>query len=155
MSNKVKKAQNRKQAKSISGQEMLVTAMEYIVAAAMTAMCAAVSFYAEDGYHQIGNAKFAAYRTVMTVGFSLFLASGAALLFLRLYGTGREQKFSAADFFGRVKERLSVTDFCVLAYLVFSTISVVSGGFYKDALWGSFGWNMGWMSQLRDRKSVV
>ena len=84
----------------------------------------------------------------MTVGFSLFLASGAALLFLRLYGTGREQKFSAADFFGRVKERLSVTDFCVLAYLVFSTISVVSGGFYKDALWGSFGWNMGWMSQL-------
>ncbi len=148
MSNKVKKAQNRKQAKSISGQEMLVTAMEYIVAAAMTAMCAAVSFYAEDGYHQIGNAKFAAYRTVMTVGFSLFLASGVALLFLRLYGTGREQKFSAADFFGRVKERLSVTDFCVLAYLVFSTISVVSGGFYKDALWGSFGWNMGWVSQL-------
>ena len=55
MSNKVKKAQNKKNAQSASGQEILKIILEYIAAAAMIAMCLAVSFYAEDGYNQIGN----------------------------------------------------------------------------------------------------
>lgn len=148
MSNKVKKAQNRKKAGGVSGQEILEAGMEYIVAAVMIAMCVAVSFYAEDGYNQIGNAKFAAYRAVMAVGFSVFLVSGVVLLFVRLHGSRQGQRTQAAGFFRCLKERLSVTDFCVLTYMLFSTFSVVSGGFYEDALWGSFGWNMGWMSQF-------
>lgn len=148
MSNKVKKAQNRKNAAGVSGQELLQIMMEYITAAIMAAMCVAVSFYAKDGYNQIGNAKFAAYRMVMIVGFSIFLVAGAVWLSVRLSGGKRGQEPFATGFFGRLKERVSVTDFCVLAYLLFSTISVISGGFYEDALWGSFGWNMGWMSQL-------
>lgn len=148
MSSKVKKAQNGKSAKGTSGQELLGMTMEYIVAATLAAMCVAVSFYAKDGYNQIGNAKFAAYRTVMAAGFSVFLAVGAALLSVGLCGRRRAQEPPAANFFGAIKEKLSVTDFFVLAYLFFSTISVAAGGFYEDALWGSFGWNMGWMSQL-------
>ncbi len=148
MSNKVKKAQNKKNAQSASGQEILKIILEYIAAAAMIAMCLAVSFYAEDGYNQIGNAKFAAYRAVAAAGFSVFLLAGAAWLSVRLFGRKKGQEPLAAGFFDRLKECASATDFCVLAYLLFSTVSVVSGGFYEDALWGSFGWNMGWMSQL-------
>lgn len=148
MSNKVKKGKNRKNAAGVSGQEMLEVWMEYITAAVMALMCVAVSFYAKDGYRQIGNAKFAAYRMVMLAGFPVFFAVGAAWLFVRLHGGHRPQNPFTADFFNSLKKRLSVTDFCVLAYLLFSTVSVVSGGFYEDAFWGSFGWNMGWMSQL-------
>ena len=148
MSNKIKKTRNQKNDGVLSGRNMLELSIEYFVAAVMAAMCVAVSFYAKEGYNQIGNAKFAAYRVVMAVGFSIIFAFGVVLLFVRLCGTRPGQKPFAASFLRDVKERLSVTDFCVLAYLLFSTIAVVSGGFYEDALWGSFGWNMGWMSQL-------
>lgn len=111
-------------------------AMAYVLAVTLSVMCVVVAFYAQDGYHQIGNAKFAVYKVTMLVGFSVFLALGAVYLLFSL----REKR--------RWKVKLSVTDGCALAYLLFTTVSVVSGGFYEDALWGSFGWNMGWMSQL-------
>lgn len=131
MSNKIKKA---KSPSTSSEWVTLAPAMEYILAATMIAMCVAVAFYAKDGYHQIGNAKFEAYRTVMVIGFAPFLIMGVVCF---------------ANFLWRKKPwRISVTDGFAFAYLILSTISVVSGGFYEDALWGSFGWNMGWMSQL-------
>ena len=51
MSNKIKKAQNRKNAAGVSKQGLLEMSMEYITAAIMAAMCIAVSFYAKDGYN--------------------------------------------------------------------------------------------------------
>lgn len=131
MSNKIKKA---KAPSTISEWVIVAPAMEYVLAATMIAMCLAVAFYAKDGYHQIGNAKFEAYKAVMVIGFALFLMMGICCFINFLYA--------------KKPWRLSVTDGFVLAYLLFSTISVVSGGFYEDALWGSFGWNMGWMSQF-------
>lgn len=131
MSSKAKKA---KKNPVLSKWEVMALAMEYVLAVTLAVMCVAVSFYTKEGYNQIGNAKFAAYRVVMIIGFSIFLMMGAAYLVYFL----RQKK----------AWKLSITDWCVLAYLLFSTISVVSGGFYKDALWGYFGWNMGWMSQL-------
>lgn len=114
----------------------IAEAMAYVLAVTLSVMCVVIAFYAQDGYNQIGNAKFVVYKVTMLAGFFLFLALGAVYgcLFLRERG--------------KWKIRLSVTDGCVLAYFLFSTISVVSGGFYEDALWGSYGWNMGWMSQL-------
>lgn len=148
MSNKIKKVQNRKSSSDISVQKIWGMSAEYLVAAVLSAMCAAVSFYAEDGYHQIGNAKFAAYRAVMMVGLPLILAAGIACLFMGRHGKRRGQESSAEEGWGYLKKEMSVTDLCVLLYFLFSTISIVSGGFYEDALWGSFGWNMGWMPQL-------
>lgn len=110
--------------------------MAYVLAVTLSVMCVVVAFYAKDGYNQIGNAKFAVYRVTMLAGFSFFLTLGVFYLLLLL----REKRWR--------KDRLSVTDRCVLAYLLFSTIAVASGGFYENALWGSFGWNMGWMSQF-------
>lgn len=131
MSNKLSK---KKGALAVSDKVILAPAIEYVLAATMIAMCAAVAFYAKDGYHQIGNAKFDAYKTVMLLGFTPFLLLGTCYLVMVVIQKKRW--------------KLSVTDCFAFAYLLFSTISIVSGGFYKDALWGSFGWNMGWMSQF-------
>lgn len=131
MSNKIKKT---KTPSTVSEWVIVAPAMEYVLAATMTAMCLAVAFYAKDGYHQIGNAKFEAYRIVMVIGFSLFLMMGVCYFVNFLW---RKNPW-----------RLSVTDYFAFAYLLFSTTAVFAGGFYEDALWGSFGWNMGWMSQL-------
>lgn len=131
MSNKIKKA---KSPSTVSEWVIVAPAMEYVLTATMIAMCVAVAFYAKDGYHQIGNAKFEAYRIVMVIGFALFLLMGIGCF---------------ANFLWQKKPwRISVTDGFAFAYLLLSSIAVVSGGFYEDALWGSFGWNMGWMSQL-------
>lgn len=118
------------------GRDRAGAAMAYLLAITLSVMCLVVAFYAQDGYHQIGEAKFAVYKVTMLFGFSLFLALGAVYVVLSLW----EKK--------SWKINLSVTDGCVLAYFLCSTISVFSGGFFEDALWGSFGWNMGWMSQL-------
>lgn len=148
MSNKIKRTGDAKKNQSASGWNLTAAAMEYVLAAVMAAMCVAVSFYAKEGYVQIGNAKFAAYRMVMAVGFSIFLTLGVILLILWLCGK-RQNPSAKTDFLQEKKRwKLSVTDGFVLAYLIFATVSVASGGFCKDALWGSFGWNMGWMSQL-------
>lgn len=131
MSNKIKKA---KSPSTVSEWVIVAPAMEYVLTATMIAMCVAVAFYAKDGYHQIGNAKFEAYKIVMSIGFSIFLMLCV---------------FDLVNIICQKKPwRISVTDGFVLAYLLLSSISVVSGGFYKDALWGSAGWYMGWMSQL-------
>lgn len=110
--------------------------MAYLLAVTLSVMCIVVAFYAEDGYNQIGNAKFTVYRVTMLAGFVPFLLLGAVYLVLFLWESRR------------LEIKWSVTEVCALAYFLFASISVVSGKFYKEALWGSFGWNMGWMSQL-------
>lgn len=107
---------------------------EYVLAIVIMILCLAVLFYAKDGYHQIGNAKFAAYRTVMIYGFAVLLVLVALYMVFWLCEHG--------------KPMLSVTDKFVLAYLVLTGISVISGGFYDNVLWGCSGWNMGLMSQV-------
>lgn len=121
---------------SLNNRKGIASAMAYILAVTLSVMCVLLAFYAQDGYHQIGEAKFAVYKVTMLFGFSAFLGLGAVYVFFSL----REKK--------SWERNLSVTDYCVLAYFLFSTISVASGGFFENALWGSFGWNMGWMSQL-------
>lgn len=107
---------------------------EYLLTVLVVVLCIAVAFYAKDGYRQIGIAKFAAYRSIMTVGCAVLLAVMVPYIFFR--------------FKEHSKLQISVTDGCVLVYLFLSGISVISGGFYKDALWGYTGWNMGLMSQI-------
>ena len=115
---------------SLNNRKRIASAMAYILAVTLSVMCVLLAFYAQDGYHQIGEAKFAVYKVTMLFGFSAFLGLGAVYVFFSL----REKK--------SWERNLSVTDYCVLAYFLFSTISVASGGFFENALWGSFGWNM-------------
>lgn len=121
-----------------SGTQITEQIMEYLLTIVLLVLCVAVSFYVKDGYHGIGNAKFAAYRAVMLRGGILLLAALVPYLVCRLI----EHRWP----------RLSVTDGFVLAYLIFSGISVVSGGYWHDnlpdILWGYKGWNMGLFSQI-------
>ena len=107
---------------------------EYLFAVVAVILCVWVTFYAQDGFRQIGVAKFTAYRNIMMAGCTVLLVMMVPyfFFFLREYG----------------KLRISVTDGCVMAYLLLCGISVISGGFYQDALWGYPGWNMGFLSQL-------
>lgn len=107
---------------------------EYLLAVMAVVLCVAVPFYAKDGYHKIGDAKFSAYRNVMMTGCSILFA--VTVLYYIFWM--REHR----------KLRISATDGCVLAYLVITGISVVSGGYYGDVLWGYKGWNMGLLSQI-------
>ena len=107
---------------------------EYLLVAMMIILCAVVPFYAKDGYHKIGDAKFAAYKNVIMTGCIILLA--VTVLYF-LFWLKEHRKFC-----------VSATDGCVLAYLVITGISVLSGGFYEDVLWGYKGWNMGILSQI-------
>ena len=134
MSNKIAKA-NRNRKRTVGcGMEITGQLMEYLTAVIMAVLCVVVPFYAKNGYHQIGNAKFAVYRAILTTGGVILLVGIVPYLFFRMRTSDRL--------------RVSVTDKFVFAYLVLTGISVISGGYYKDALWGCFGWNMGLMSQL-------
>ena len=57
--------------------------MEYLVAMVAVILCIVVPLYAKDGYYQIGNAKFAAYKTVMTGGSILLIVAVMPYLFFR------------------------------------------------------------------------
>lgn len=117
--------------------ERLKWMIEHLLTAVALALCVTVPLYAKDGYHQIGNAKFEAYRRIMIGGCSVLLVLAAVYFVCRTIAQN-----------GKQGSRLSVTDWFVLAYLVLTGASVAAGGFYEDALWGAFGWNMGFLSQV-------
>lgn len=134
MSNKIAKRGKSKEKPTGSGTEVMGQIMEYLLAVIMIVLCIVVPLYAKEGYKQIGNAKFAAYRGIMVTGCAIMFAALALYLVFWLL----EHR----------KAQVSVTDGFALAYLILSGISAVSGGFYEDAVWGSAGWNMGLMSQV-------
>lgn len=117
-----------------AGLEIMGQLMEYLLAVTMIVLCVAVSFYARDGYHQIGNSKFTAYRNIMMTGCTILLVTMVPYIIFWWIEHNKLQ--------------VSVTDGCVLTYLILSSLSVIAGGFYEDALWGYTGWNMGFLSQI-------
>ena len=135
---------DRKKEESIAtAAESAGQIIEYLLTVVVAAVCVVVPLYVKDGYHQIGNAKYEAYRRIMTGGFGVLLVVAA------VYGICRiVQRISSGSMGLSRRSRLSSTDQFVLAYLVLTGISVVSGGFYEDALWGASGWNMGLLSQV-------
>ena len=116
------------------GQKISGRLMQFLTAALAVVLCAALAFYVSDGYYQIGNDKFRAYRNVMS--------AGCILLFIALIPC------SIFRFRAHESPRISATDGFVSLYLIFLLISVLSGGYYRDALWGYPGWNMGLFSQV-------
>lgn len=116
--------------------EIIRRMIEYGITAVVIILCVALSLYAKDGYHQIGNAKFDVYRRIMIGGFGVLLVLTA--LYCASWVISHRKK----------SLQISLTDIFVLIYLISSGISVVSGGFYEDALWGTYGWHMGLFSQF-------
>lgn len=134
MCNRIDDTDINKNHMTASGLEIVGRLIEYLLALGTAVLCIIMAFYAKNGYHQIGDAKFTAYRNIMMVGCIILFALLIPYTGLWL-GENR-------------KPRVSVTDCCVLAYLILAGIAAVSGGFYEDAVWGYTGWNMGLMSQI-------
>ena len=138
MINRIVKSGQKNNRVAGSGVQITEQIIEYLLTIILLILCVAVPFYAKDGYHGIGNAKFAAYKAVMLRGGIVLLAALAPYLVFRLME--------------RRRLRVSVTDGFVLAYLIFSGISVFSGGFWRNGwesiLWGYKGWNMGLFAQV-------
>ncbi len=131
MSNKLHKIKDGGQG---AGLEITGQLLEYLLAVVTAVVCIAVPLYAKEGYDQIGNAKFEIYRNILRLGFV------PLLILAVLYGV--------FWILGKHRWQLSITDGFVLAYLLSTILATVMGGFYKDAFWGAFGWNMGLFSQV-------
>lgn len=134
MSNKIGRIHEKKGVSVNIGMEITKRLSQYFVAILAAALCIIVPLYAKDGYNQIGNAKFEIYRGIMIAGCPVILVAAAA------YGVFEVRAHR--------KMRISITDGCVIAYLIMTCVSVLSGGYYQDALWGYYGWNMGLISQV-------
>ena len=119
---------------------------EKLTALLMTAVCGGLIFYARDGYHGIGDAKFVIYRNLMIPGCLtlLVLAVVYAVCRTAAYNGPKEWFVSVRAAFGQT----TATDRFVLCYLILTGIAAAAGGFRADAFWGSKGWYMGFMSQL-------
>lgn len=131
MSNKLHKTKGEGHG---AGMEITGQIIEYLLATVAAAVCMAVPLYAREAYEQIGNAKFEIYKNILCLGFVPLLIL-AALYWFFWFREGYKYKLPATDIF-------------VLAYLFLTTFSTIFGGFFQDALWGSFGWNMGLMAQI-------
>ncbi len=115
-------------------EEVMKPLIEYALELVLVVLCIVVPLYAKDGYNGIGDAKFAVYRAILLRGFSVLLVMAG------IYAAFHIREIA--------RWRVSITDYFVLAYLVLTLVSIISGGFYDTALWGYAGWNMGFMAQF-------
>lgn len=144
MASKIKK---KKSTNVNPGIEITTQVLEYLTAALLMVFCVMVPLYTKEGYYEIGDAKFQAYKYIMIVGLAALLAMLCVYIVCVAKDAGFRQKMANVSI-KKVFGMLSVTDYFVLAYMGFVIISVFVGGYYKEALWGYQGWYMGFMSQL-------
>ena len=74
MSNKLNR---RRESSANAGTEIIGQLIEYTLAVVMLVVCVVLPLYAKDGYKQIGNVKFTAYKSILMVGFTILLVMAA------------------------------------------------------------------------------
>ena len=133
MSNKLKNTarnQENQQSKRLNIQMLL----EYATAAVMLAVCCFVPLYVSNGFYNIGEDKYAAFRQCMIWGMPVL-----CLLFIVYLIWNRKEL---------QRPQMSATDIFVVLFLLAVCLSVVCGGFLPNALKGYPGWYMGLLSQV-------
>lgn len=133
MSNKLKNTarnQENQQSKRLNIQMLL----EYATAAVMLAVCCFVPLYVSNGYYNIGEDKYAAFRQCMIWGMPVL----CLLFIVHLIWNRKELQ----------RPQMSATDIFVVLFLLAVCLSVVCGGFLPNALKGYPGWYMGLLSQI-------
>nr|MBQ8252064.1 O-antigen ligase family protein [Lachnospiraceae bacterium] len=134
----------KKQKKKENTGKLVVTGfLEYMCVLWAIVMSFALALYMKDGYYQIGTAKYHAYEKVVVFGMPLLLI----LMILYVMFDWKENGVGIR----RMKEMgrgLSVTDWFVLAYIVFALVSFLCSGHMEQAWKGYDGWFMGLFSQI-------
>lgn len=141
MGSKTKKKQQEEK-----WSEAVAQIIEYAVAGFLLAIMIIVPFYTRNGYFEIGDAKFAAYKVISIMGYIVLIPLG--MIYALTLQSEAKKKGMAKDAFLNHVKGYSITDWFVYVYLLFVILSIISGGYYKDALWGYEGWYMGFLSQL-------
>lgn len=126
-----------------SKSEIFRSLTEYSTAAIFMIMCILLPLYMKDGYKAIGEAKSDSYKAYMIPALVILLVAGAVHLAVFL---AEERK--QGSLLKSVRDSVSKADLFVLAYLILSVVAMICGGFYKTAIWGYSGWNMGLMAQI-------
>ncbi|MCR5676317.1 MAG: O-antigen ligase family protein [Lachnospiraceae bacterium] len=105
-----------------------------LFAAYLFVLIPVLSFYMKDGYRDLGNAKFEAYRLVsLPFIVPLFLCA-----VIRLVKAGR----------AKLSKRFCLTDAAALSYAFFLTCSHLLSFDRTESLWGTTGWHLGWLTEL-------
>ncbi|MCM1175523.1 MAG: O-antigen ligase family protein [Blautia sp.] len=94
--------------------------------------------YFENGYQEIGDAKYLFFRNVSLVTVFCMLCVRAVIFVAR----GKKLSISA------LYKRMSITDWFAYGYLVLVLFSYVCTPFKEEAFPGAEGWHMGLVSQL-------
>ena len=96
--------------------------LEYATAAVMLAVCCFVPLYVSNGYYNIGEDKYAAFRQCMIWGMPVL----CLLFIVHLIWNRKELQ----------RPQMSATDIFVVLFLLAVCLSVVCGGFLPNALKG-------------------
>lgn len=95
-------------------------------------------FYMQNGYVEIGDAKFSFYKEITLGGFALIVPLAVISMLLRYRETKSIVRYKS----------LSVTDCAFLFYGVAVVLSYFFSEFKQEAFWGEKGWYMGLATQL-------
>ena len=133
---KLKKKQ--KAPEKTAGQQMVDYSASILAAIYVFIMLVIYPLYYRNKYYDMGNAKYDFFQYVSAAFLIVFLVIYAGWLIVY------RKNFS----FITAMRKLSVTDWCVLAYLLFSYLSFFFSEYKDVASKGYDGWYMGLMSQV-------
>ena len=93
-------------------------------------------------YIDMGEAKYSIFSksTLVCILFLLIMIMIEILLKVKEEGIAKWKE--------TIKWNVSILDIGVLAYFICTTISFLASSFKEEILWGSVGWNMGYVSQF-------
>ncbi|MBR5115767.1 MAG: O-antigen ligase family protein [Lachnospiraceae bacterium] len=104
-----------------------------------------LSFYAPDGYQELGNRKFEAWRLIAAI-FALPLLVITAVWRIRSHRS--EGTASHAGLKQKERGHIRAVDFFVILYGVFLTVSFLLSYDRAESLWGTTGWRMGYLTEI-------
>lgn len=125
-----------------TGEERLQKAGGILLTVFLCVLIPVLSFYAPEGYQELGNQKFTAWRVIAVV-FALPLLVITAIRWVR---TPRPGQTAGKDDPGRNAFRPA--DLFAILYGVFLTASFFLSYDRAESLWGTTGWRMGFLTEL-------
>lgn len=131
MSSKAKRPKKKQQ--ETTGNEALTEILQYLVAAFVIVLSIALIFYLYDGYSNVGESKFTAYKWVGGIGLAM-----STVLALICFFTTKDKS----------KVRFHNVDISSAVFIVMCFVSAIAGGNFGYCVWGYQGWYMGIISQV-------
>ncbi len=148
----------KKNGKKESVTESLYILSKYllnlIICVYMLLILVGLPFYNEEGFVHIGTDKATFFKQsglktgMFLVPVFMVCVVLKVILYWKEQNKGRRKALNLSRMWEYCREKLSVTDWCVLTYGVSVILSYLFSDFKEAALWGADGWFMGMIPQL-------